>query len=139
MGRHCHVYPRARIWAPWNLECEDLAAIADDAEVYNPAPIRLGFHSCVSQGAYLCGATHDYEDPAFPMIWAPITIGRHAWIAARATVLMGIRVGDGTVLGLGSVATRDLDPWSVYAGNPAKLIKSRTPIADGSLHPRAKN
>jgi putative colanic acid biosynthesis acetyltransferase WcaF len=125
IGRYCHIYPKARIWAPWNLECEDYAAIANDAEVYNPATVRLGSHACISQGAYLCGATHDFDDPAFPMIWAPITIGDYAWVAARATVLMGVTVGEGAVLGLGAVATRDLQPWMVHAGNPARPIRRR--------------
>ena len=125
LGPNCHIYPRARIWAPWNLVCEDAVGIADGAELYNPAPIRIGSHGVVSQNAYLCGATHDIDDPAFPMISAPITIGRYAWICARAVVCSGVDVGDGAVLGLASVATRDLEPWTVYAGAPARKIRAR--------------
>jgi putative colanic acid biosynthesis acetyltransferase WcaF len=125
VGARTRIYPRARIWAPWNLVCEDTVSVADDAEIYNPAKVTLRSHSIISQQAYLCGATHDYDDPAFPMIWAPISIGRYAWIGARAVVLMRINVGDGAVLGLGSVATHDLDAWSVYAGVPARLIGKR--------------
>jgi putative colanic acid biosynthesis acetyltransferase WcaF len=131
LGPHCHVYPRARIWAPWNLVCEDTVAIADDAEIYNAALVTLKSHSIISQQAYLCGATHDYEDPAFPMTWAPITIGRYAWIAARAVVQMGVTVGDGAILGLGSIATRDLESWTIYAGIPARRIKMRRHIQPG--------
>jgi putative colanic acid biosynthesis acetyltransferase WcaF len=125
LGVDCHIYPRARIWAPWNLICEDVVAIADGVEIYNPATVILRSHCIVSQQSYLCGASHDYDDPAFPMIWMPITIGRYAWIGARATVQMGINVGDGAILGLGSIATHDLDPWTVYAGIPARKIKTR--------------
>lgn len=125
LGANCHIYPRARIWAPWNLVCEDVVAIADDAEIYNPARVTLGSHCTISQQAFLCAATHDHDDPTFPMIWEPIHIGRYAWIAARATVQLGLTVGDGSVLGLGSIATRDLDPWIVYAGAPARRIKER--------------
>lgn len=125
LGRNCHVYPKAVIWAPWNLHCEDVVAIADEAIVYNQSQITLRSHSTVSQQAYLCSATHDYDDPTFPMTSAPIVIGRYAWICARATVLPGVVIGDGAVLGLGSVASRDLEPWSVYAGLPAKKIKER--------------
>lgn len=125
LGPNTRIYPRARIWAPWNLVCEDAVSIADDAEVYNPAPVTLRSHSIISQQAYLCGATHDYDDPAFPMIWAPIVIGRYAWIGARATVRMGVTVGDGAVLGLGAIATRDLEPWSVNAGVPARWVGQR--------------
>ena len=125
LGRGCHIYPKARIWAPWNLVCGDVVAIADEAIVYNPGPVTLRSHSTVSQEAYLCGATHDYDDSVFPLIPGSINIGEHAWICARATVQKGISVGDGAVLALGAVATRDLDAWGVYAGIPARRIKER--------------
>ena len=125
LGPDCHVYPRCSIWAPWNLRCDDGACIADGAVVYNSAPVHLGSHAIVSQEAYLCSATHDCDDPAFPMISAPIFIGPYAWICARAAVLPGVRVHEGAVLGLGSVASRDLDAWQVYAGVPAVRIRER--------------
>lgn len=126
IGRRCRIYPGATIWAPWNLVCEDVVAIGNGAEIYNPRPIILGSHAIVSQRAYLCGASHDYNDPAFPMIYKPIQIGAYAWIGARAIVMMGVNVGDGAVLGTGSIATRDLEPWGVYAGIPARKINTRT-------------
>ena len=125
LGPDCHIYPGARVWAPWNLICEDAVAVANGAVIYNPSPVRLASHSIVSQDAYLCGATHDLDDPAFPMTSAPITLGRYAWVCARAVVCAGVNVGDGAVLGLASVATRDLEPWTVYAGAPARAIRKR--------------
>jgi putative colanic acid biosynthesis acetyltransferase WcaF len=125
LGENCHIYGKARIWAPWNLVCEDQATVGDDAIIYNPEHISLGSHAIVSQQAYLCAATHDYEDPAFPLIAFPISVGSYAWICARATVQPGISVGEGAVLALGSVATRDLEPWTVYAGVPARKVKTR--------------
>ncbi len=121
----CHIYPKCDVWAPWNLQCDELATIADGAVVYNPSIVRLGSHSIVSQQAYLCGATHDLDDPAFPLVSAPITLGAYAWVAARATVLPGVRLGDYAVLGLGSVATRDLEPGWVYVGVPARKVRPR--------------
>jgi putative colanic acid biosynthesis acetyltransferase WcaF len=125
LGKSCHIYGSARIWAPWNLVCDDHATIGDEAVVYNPEHIALGSHAIVSQQAYLCGATHDYEDPAFPLVAFPISVGAYAWICARATVQPGVSVGVGAILALGSVATRDLEPWGVYAGVPARKVKSR--------------
>jgi putative colanic acid biosynthesis acetyltransferase WcaF len=100
--------------------------IGDGAEIYNQALISIGSHAVISQGAYLCGATHDAHDPAFPLIASPITIGARAWICARATVMPGVTVGEGAVLALGAVATRDLDPWSVYGGIPARKLANRS-------------
>lgn len=125
LGPKCHFYPGSRIWAPWKLICEDQVAAADGSEIYNPAPIYFGSHAIVSQGAYICGATHDMDDPAFPLLAYSATIGSYAWVCARAVVSPGVNMGDGAVLGLGSVATRDLEPWGVYGGVPAKKIRER--------------
>jgi putative colanic acid biosynthesis acetyltransferase WcaF len=125
LAPYTHIYPDARIWAPWNLVCDEYASIADGAIIYNPAPVHMGSHSIVSQQAYICGATHAYDDPTFPLIAAPITLGSYSWVCARATVQAGVTLGKGAILALGAVATRDLDAWTVYGGVPARRIKPR--------------
>jgi putative colanic acid biosynthesis acetyltransferase WcaF len=129
MGPNCHFYPGSKVWAPWNLICADQVSAADGAEIYNPAPIRFGSHAILSQHAYICGATHDYDDPAFPLIAYTMSLGAYSWICARASVTPGVDVGDGAVLGLGSVATRSLEPWTIYAGVPAVRVKERQQTA----------
>jgi putative colanic acid biosynthesis acetyltransferase WcaF len=129
MGSNCHFYPGSRVWAPWNLVCADQVTAADGAEIYNPAPITLGSHAILSQGAYLCGATHDYDDPRFPLIAFATSVGAYAWVCARASVAPGVNIGEGAVLGLASVATRSLEAWTVYAGAPAVKVKERQRIA----------
>jgi putative colanic acid biosynthesis acetyltransferase WcaF len=123
LGSGCHVYASARIWAPWNLECGSWTCIADDAEVYNPVTVLLGEGVVVSQGAFLCAASHDYSDPEFPLIHGAIIVGNRAWVAARAIVLMGVTIGEGSVIGAGSVVTKDVPPNAVCAGNPARVVK----------------
>lgn len=129
LGPGCHFYPASRIWAPWNLTCEDHVMVADRADIYNHAPMHLASHVVISQDACLCGATHDYNHPKFPLVSFPMRLGRYSWIAARACVSPGVNVGDGAVLGLASLATKDLEPWSVYVGVPARRIKDRERIA----------
>ena len=123
IGPRCRIYSAAKVWAPWNLECQIGATIADGAEIYNPAKVVLCEGAIVSQGAYLCAASHDYEDPDFPVIEATIRIGQRAWVAARSIVLLGVTIGDDCVVGAGSVVTKSMPPNTLCAGNPAKVIK----------------
>jgi putative colanic acid biosynthesis acetyltransferase WcaF len=125
MGPGCHFYPSGKVWAPWNLACEDCCTLADRAEIYNPSPIYLESCCIISQQAYICGATHDYNLPDFPMISYNMRLGAYSWICARASVSPGVNVGAGAVLGLGSVANNDLEPWTVYSGVPAVKVKLR--------------
>jgi putative colanic acid biosynthesis acetyltransferase WcaF len=129
LGTGCHFYPSGKVWAPWNLVCEDCCTLADGAEIYNPSPVYLESHCVISQQAFVCGATHDYDNPEFPMVSYPMRLGAYSWICARASVAPGVKVGVGAILGLGSVASRDLDPWTVYSGVPAVKVKSRAKIA----------
>lgn len=126
MGPNCHFYPGSKVHSPWNLFCEDQVTAGDGVEIYNPAPLHLGSHAILSQGSYICGATHDFDDAAFPLLTYAMTIGPYAWVCARASVGPGVQIKEGAVLGLASVATRDLEAWTVYAGAPAVRIKERT-------------
>jgi putative colanic acid biosynthesis acetyltransferase WcaF len=128
LSKSVRIYPGARIWAPWKLVCEDVVTIADEAIIYNPELVYLESHAIVSRQAYICGATHDYNDPAFPIRAFSMRLGAYSWICARASVQPGVNVGAGAVLALGSVASRDLDPWTVYGGVPARPIKARRRI-----------
>ena len=132
MGAGCHFYPGSKVWAPWNLVCADAVTAADGADIYNPAPMRFGSHTILSQDAFVCGATHDYDDPGFPLLAYAMEFGAYSWVCARASVAPGVNVGEGAVLGLGSVATRDLEAWGVYAGVPAVKVKDRKRPASSS-------
>jgi putative colanic acid biosynthesis acetyltransferase WcaF len=123
IGDGCHIYGAAKIWAPWNLECGRNAAIADGVEIYNPARVLVDEGAIISQQVYLCSATHDYLADDFPILVAPIHVGKKAWIAARSIVLPGVTIGDGCVVGAGSVVTKSTPPHTVCAGNPATVIK----------------
>lgn len=126
IGDDVHVYPKVTIWAPWNLEIEDRVGVADGAELYNIASIILERDVTVSQGSFLCTGTHNYEDPLFQLEAKSITVRQNAWVAAQAFVGPGVEVGAGAVVGARAVVTRSVAPWTVVAGNPARIVKSRT-------------
>lgn len=119
------IYGSARIWNPANLEVGHYAFIGPRVTVYSMGKIVFGDYSLASQGAHICAGTHDIEDSNFQLKACPITIGPRAWVAAEAFVGPGVTVGEGAVLGARGCAFSDLAPWSVYAGNPAKLLKPR--------------
>ena len=129
LGPACHFYPTSKVWAPWNLICEDRVTLGDNAEIYNPSTFYLESHCIVSQHAYLCGATHEYNHPDFPLVSFPMRVGAYAWVCARAIVHPGVNIGVGAVLGLASIANRDLEPFGVYSGVPAAKIKERSRTA----------
>lgn len=125
IGMRVHVYPGVKIWAPWNLELQDECGVANGVTLYSQGKITIGYRAVVSQGAYLCAGTHDYNNPGFPLITKPIDIGDHAWIAAEAFIHPGVRIGDGCVIGARSVVNKDMPDWTVCSGHPCCPISER--------------
>jgi putative colanic acid biosynthesis acetyltransferase WcaF len=129
------VYGSARIWYPPQLEIGRRAIIGRRASIYSVAMITLRDYANVSQGAHLCSAGHDIDDAHFQTVARPITIGAQAWIAAEAFVGPGVTIGEGAVLGARGCTFSDLEPWTVYAGNPARALRARK--VHRSAQPRA--
>ena len=120
-----HVYSSAKVYYPANLTMMEHSCLASDVDCYNVAPIIIGANSTVSQGAYLCTASHDITNPLNPLITAPIIIEDQAWVGAKAFVGMGVTIGQGAVVGATASVYKDVAPWTVVGGNPAKFIKER--------------
>jgi putative colanic acid biosynthesis acetyltransferase WcaF len=101
------------------------STLGADVICYNVALVHLEEYSIVSERSYICPGSHDIDDPSFQIFARPIRIGRYAWIAVEAFLGPGVTVGEGAVLGARGVASKDMQPWGVYAGNPAKYIRQR--------------
>jgi putative colanic acid biosynthesis acetyltransferase WcaF len=125
-----YVYPNVDIWAPWELKMAEYATLGRGVICYNIAPISLAERAVVSQGAFLCTGTHQYNHPDFPLMAKPIEIGIRAWICANSFIGPGVVVADGAILGAGGVTFRNLEAWSIYVGNPAQLQHMRPVIID---------
>ncbi|MGY2489178.1 putative colanic acid biosynthesis acetyltransferase [Cupriavidus sp. CP313] len=127
LGSHVHVYPAVKIWAPWNLEIGSNVGIADGVTLYNMNQLKIGDYSVISQGAHLCGGSHDYNSPNFQLTAETITVGRRVWICADAFISQGVILPEGAVIAARSVVSKSLElSWTVYAGIPAKPIGKRT-------------
>lgn len=125
IGNWYAIYRLVDVYAPWNLKTGERVCIGPHVEIYNKAMVTIGDHSVVSQGVYLCTASHDISSPTMDIVVKPIEIGSDVWIGARAIILPGVKIAEGTVVGAGAVVTKATEPWSVVGGNPAKLIKKR--------------
>jgi putative colanic acid biosynthesis acetyltransferase WcaF len=119
------VYSSAKVFMPWNLEMAEYACLASDVDCYNVEKVKIGKHATISQRAFLCTASHDIEKYNMPLITAPITVENYVWVAVDAFVGMGTTIGEGTVVGAKTCIVKDVEPWSVMVGNPAKFIKKR--------------
>lgn len=125
VGPGVSVHGAARIWMPKNLEVGAYSWIGDHANLYCVDRITIGAHAVVSEDAYLCTAEHDLTSEKFELRTNPIEIGDNAWIGARAIILPGRRIGEGAVVAAGAIVTKDVAPWTVVAGNPARVIRTR--------------
>ena len=130
IGRGVVIKPRVRVKFPWRLVVGDHTWIGEDVWIDNLAPVTVGSNVCISQGAYLCTGSHDWNLSTFDLIVKPIAIGDGAWVSAKSTVGPGVMIGEGAVLGLGSTTSKDLEPWCVYAGNPVSFVRKRSIAGD---------
>jgi putative colanic acid biosynthesis acetyltransferase WcaF len=115
-----------RVWAPWRLKLGHGVWVDEQVYFYNPFGISVGDRVVISRGSFLCSASHDHTDPTYGLIGGAIVIQDDCWIAADAFVGPGVTIGEGAVVGARAVVTKDVPPWTVVAGNPARVIKQRT-------------
>jgi putative colanic acid biosynthesis acetyltransferase WcaF len=119
------VYSSVTIYMPWNLEMDEYSCLAPKVDCYNADKIKIGAHSTISQKSFLCTASHDITKRDLPLVTAPIVIKDQVWIAANAFIGMGVNIGQGAVIGACAAIFKDVEPWTVVGGNPAKFIKKR--------------
>lgn len=125
VGVGAHPYPSARVWAPWNLVMGEHSCLSHQVDCYCVDKVYLGPRVTVSQYSYLCTASHDYNRRDMPLVAAPIRIEADAWVTADVFIGPGVTVGEGAVVGARSTVLRDVEPWTVVAGNPLRVIGQR--------------
>jgi putative colanic acid biosynthesis acetyltransferase WcaF len=119
------VYSGAKIYAPWNLEMGAYSCMATGVDCYCADKIIIGAHVVISQKVSLYTASHDITSAQNTWISAPIVIEDQVWIAAESFIMMGVTIGEGAVVGARAAVFKDVEPWTVVGGNPAKFIKTR--------------
>ena len=125
IGKGVIIKPNVNIKYPWHLEIGDYCWIGEGVWIDNLALIKLGNNVVLSQGSYLLTGSHNYKKKSFDLILGKIAIGDGVWLGAKSIVCPGVICKSHSVLSAGSVATTDLELYSVYQGNPAILKRKR--------------
>ncbi len=129
IAKGARVYPSAHIWYPANLEMGQGAVLGWRVHCYCMDRVVLEPFAEVAQFVHLVTGTHDFDSETFQLRTRPIRVCSHAWLASSSFVGPGVTVGEGAVLGARGVAMKDLEPWTVYAGNPAAEVRKRKNFA----------
>jgi len=131
----CRIRRTARFECPWNFTAGPNCAIGDYAIMYALGPITLGRRISVSQYTHLCAGTHDFTRRDLPLLRPSIILKDDAWLGTDAFVGPGVTMHEGALLGARGSAFKDLNPWTVYGGNPANPLNPRPVMMGGPENP----
>lgn len=125
IGSNFVLKPNVNIKYPWFLEIGNHVWLGENAWIDNFVKVTIEDNSCISQGALLLTGNHDYKKSTFDLIPKEIHIEKGVWIGAKSVVCGGVRCRSHSVLAVNSVATKDLDSYKIYQGNPASEVRER--------------
>ncbi|MDX1652577.1 MAG: WcaF family extracellular polysaccharide biosynthesis acetyltransferase [Brumimicrobium sp.] len=125
IGKGVVIKPKVNIKYPWKLIIGNHCWIGEEVWIDNLDTVTLEDNVCISQGALLQCGNHNYKKPSFDLMIAPITLKEGSWVGARCNVAPGVKIDSHAVLSMGSTATKDLEAYKIYAGNPAVFKKDR--------------
>ncbi|MCS6288595.1 MAG: CatB-related O-acetyltransferase [Nitrospira sp.] len=129
MGRGVNVEQKAFFGDGRNIRIGDFSGLGINCRLYGP--VSLGTHVMMGPDVIIMTSNHKSDRVDIPMTEQggtgpdPVAIGDDVWIGTRVIILPGVRIGHGAVVGAGSVVTKDVQPYAVVAGNPARLIRYR--------------
>ncbi len=126
IGKGVVIKPSINIKYPWLLEIGNNVWIGENVWIDNLDNVKIGNNCVISQGALLLCGNHDFKKVSFDLITGFIVLEDGVWIGAKSVVTAGVRCKTHSVLSVASVASKDLEPYGIYRGNPATLIKTRT-------------
>jgi len=126
IGKGVIFKPEVSIKYPWKLSIGDHCWIGEQVWIDNLAQVSIEDHVCISQGALLLCGNHNYKSSKFDLMIGEITLKEGAWIGAKTSVCGGVVAETHSVLSAGSVATKDLEAYTIYQGIPAVTTKKRT-------------
>lgn len=125
LGPGAVVHRGLKVRQPANITIGAGSVIGFDTTLDGRRGIEIGRNVNVSSEVAIWTLQHDWRDSRFDAVGAPVVVGDRAWLSFRATLLPGVTVGEGAVVAAGAVVTRDVEPYSVVAGVPARVVAQR--------------
>lgn len=125
IGKNVTIKPYVNIKYPWKLIIADHVWIGERVWIDNLEVVNIGSNTCISQGAMLLTGNHNYKKITFDLQVEPIILEEGVWIGAQALVAPGVVCKSHSILTVHSVATKNLEAYSIYQGNPAVKIRDR--------------
>lgn len=125
IGAGVVIKPSVNIKYPWKLSVGDHTWIGEDVWIDNLDAVNIDDNCCLSQGCYLLTGNHDFTSSTFDLMIAEINIKSGSWVGAKAVVCPGVTLQRASILTVGSIATKNLEEFGIYQGNPAIKIKKR--------------
>jgi putative colanic acid biosynthesis acetyltransferase WcaF len=126
IGKGVVIKPSVNIKYPWRLAIGDYVWIGENVWIDNLANVSIENHVCISQGALLLCGNHNYKKRSFDLIIGDIKIESGVWIGAKSIVTGGVTCRSHSILSVNSVASKDMNAYSIYRGNPAIETGKRT-------------
>lgn len=126
VGKGLVIKTKVRIKNPWRLEIGDHCWIGESVWIDNLEDVAIGSHVCISQEALLLTGNHDYTKADFPYRLGKIVLEDGVWIGARSVVCPGVACRTHSILTVGSIASKEMEAWGIYAGTPATYVRRRT-------------
>lgn len=102
IGKKVILKPNIKIKYPWNLEIGSYCWIGEKVWIDNVAKVTIGNNTCISQGVYICTASHNYKNKNFDLILLPVRIGNNCWVAAKCMIAPGANLKNNKFLKIGS-------------------------------------
>lgn len=124
IGKDCYIGEKTRIRSGNSIKIGNEVMISDDVNIYDTDAHSLNYvlrHKEFVEVVIFNNLIKDAKDVDIKS--APVVIEDHVWIGFNVAILKGVTIGKGAIIGAGSVVTKDVEPFTVVAGNPAKIIK----------------
>lgn len=126
IGKRSFLFKRTELLFPKGLWMGETSNVGWFTLIDARGGIKIGNNVTISSYVKLITGSHDINSPQFKAKFLPIIVGEYAWICTGATISQNVRIGEGAVVAAGAVVTKDVEPYTVVGGVPARKIGNRT-------------